>query len=320
MVKVSVIVPVYNVELYIERCLKSLINQTLRDIEIIVVNDGSPDNSQDIIDKYAKKYKNIKSYIKKNGGLSDARNYGLKYANGEYISFIDSDDYIDTSMMKKMYDKAKENDFDLVVCNLDMVLDDGKFIQNVSSNIDRDIFGDEIKEYMVKIYPSAWNKIYKKSLFDNKVYFKKGIWFEDVEFIYRVIPYVKSIGVVDYKLYHYVQREGTITKIFDKRLYNYINNWNGIIDFYKERNLYDKYKNELEYCYVRYLYATFVKQATNYKDKDEFNKAVDEAIINVKEKFPRYRKNKYFYKSMKGMYLVTFNKFIANIYYRMCNR
>ena len=87
--KVSVIVPVYNVEKYLEKCLTSLVNQTLNDIEIIVVNDGSSDNSQKIIDKYAKKYKNIKSYIKNNGGVSDARNYGIKRATGKYISFIE---------------------------------------------------------------------------------------------------------------------------------------------------------------------------------------------------------------------------------------
>ena len=320
MVKVSVIVPVYNVEKYIGRCLDSLVNQTLKDIEIIVVNDGSPDNSQKIIDKYVKKYNNIKSYVKKNGGLSDARNYGLKYAQGEYISFIDSDDYVDKTMLEKMYNKAKDNNFDMVVCDLDMVLDDGKFIQNVSSNIDRDIYNNEIKKYMVNLYPSAWNKLYKRTLFDNEVYFKKGIWFEDVEFIYRLIPYVKSIGIVDDKLYHYVQREGAITKTFDKRLYNYIDNWNGIIEFYKNNKFYTEYKDELEYCYVRYLYATFIKQATNYKDKKEYDKAVDEAIKNVKEKFPKYRRNKYFYKSIKGIYLICFNNFIANIYYKICNR
>ena len=107
MIKVSVIVPVYNVEDYLARCLDSLVNQTLKEIEIIVVNDGSPDNSQKIIDKYAKKYLNIKAYKKENGGLSDARNYGIKKANGEYIAFIDSDDFVTTDMYEKMYQKAK---------------------------------------------------------------------------------------------------------------------------------------------------------------------------------------------------------------------
>ena len=124
MVKVSVIVPVYNVEKYLERCLLSLVNQSLQDIEIIVVNDGSPDNSQTIIDKFASEYKNVKSYIKENGGLSDARNYGTKKAVGEYIAFVDSDDYVSEQMYEQMYQKAKEGDFDLVVCDLNYIYPD----------------------------------------------------------------------------------------------------------------------------------------------------------------------------------------------------
>ena len=206
-----------------------------------------------------------------------------------------------------MYNKAKENDFDLVVCNLKLINDNDDFIQEVSSNLNKDINKEEIKKYMTNIYPTAVNKLYNKKLFNNGIYFKKNIWFEDVEFIHRLIPYIKSIGTVKEPLYYYVQHEGSITKTFDKRLYNYIDNWNGIIDFYKENNFYNDYKKELEYCYVRYIYATFIKQATNYKDKDEYNKAVNTAIKNVKEKFPNYKKNKYFYKSIKGLYLVCFN-------------
>ena len=96
MKKVSVIVPVYNVEKYLERCLNSLVNQTLQDIQIIVVNDGSPDNSQEIIDRFEKEYPDkLKGYIKENGGLSDARNYGMQFVEGEYVAFVDSDDYVD---------------------------------------------------------------------------------------------------------------------------------------------------------------------------------------------------------------------------------
>ena len=112
MPKVSVIVPVYNVEKYIEKCLESLVNQTLKDIEIIIVNDGSKDKSEKIINKFLSKYKNIVYVEKQNGGLSDARNYGMKYAKGEYIAFLDSDDYVDTTIYEKMYNKAKEENAD----------------------------------------------------------------------------------------------------------------------------------------------------------------------------------------------------------------
>ena len=310
--KVSVIVPVYNVEKYIEKCLSSLVNQTLRDIEIIVVNDGSPDNSQKIIDKYAKKYSNIKSFTKKNGGLSDARNFGLKYASGEYIAFVDSDDYVKLDMYEKMYDKAKENNFDMVVCDIDYLYPDKTL--RVSSGLEDDT--TNIKDVYLNIHPAAWNKIFKKELFENDVYFKKNVWFEDVEFIYRMLPYIKSIGVVKEDFNQYVQREGSITSIVNKKIYHYIDNMNGIIDFYKKRKLYDEYQKELEYAYVRYIYATFIRSVKRYDYKD-YIEAVDIAIKNVKEHFPKYRKNKYFYKSLKGLYLVMFNKFVAKILYRI---
>ena len=116
-IKVSVIVPVYNVEAYLERCLDSLVKQTLEEMEIIVVNDGTKDNSQAIIDRYAAAYpQKVISLIKENGGLSDARNYGIPYAHGEYIGFVDSDDYLNVTMYQKLYDRAAETDSDIVVC------------------------------------------------------------------------------------------------------------------------------------------------------------------------------------------------------------
>ena len=180
MTKISVIVPVYNVEKYLSKCLDSLANQTLKDIEIIIVNDGSPDNSQKIIDEYVKKYNNMKSYIKENGGLSDARNFGIKKATGEYISFLDSDDYVTHDMYERMYEKAISNNFDIVVCDLNYVTDDK--ITKIYSRIEKDT--DNIKKEMLDIYPSACNKIFKKELFDSGIEFKKGVLFEDVEFLY----------------------------------------------------------------------------------------------------------------------------------------
>ena len=309
--KVSVIVPVYKVEQYISKCLDSLVNQTLEDMEIIVVNDGSPDNSEKIIKDYAKKYKNIKYLKKENGGLSSARNFGLKHATGEYIGFVDSDDYVDKRMYQMMYEKAIEASADLVVCDLNYVYEDKE--EKAYSNIKTDT--TDIKSIMNNIYPAAWNKLYKKELFDNEVYFKEGVWYEDVEFIYRLLPYVNKIGVVHEHFYKYIQRENSIIRTIDKRLYNYIDNWNGILEFYKKRDLYISYKKELEYSYVRYLYATFIKQACKY-DYENYLKAVDEAIKNVKNSFPKYRKNKYFYKSLKGIYLIIFNKDLAKILYK----
>ena len=118
MPKVSVIVPVYNVENYIDKCLTSLINQTLKDIEIIIINDGSTDNSQIIINKYAKKYKRIKSYTQENKGQAAARNFGLTKSTAEYITFVDSDDYIENTMLEKLYNEIIKNDYDIIVSDI----------------------------------------------------------------------------------------------------------------------------------------------------------------------------------------------------------
>jgi glycosyltransferase involved in cell wall biosynthesis len=317
MTKISVIVPVYNVEKYLSKCLDTLVNQTLKDIEIIVVNDGSPDNSEKIVKDFMKKYKNISYYKKVNGGLSDARNYGLKKAHGEYIAFVDSDDYVSLDMYEKMYHKAKEGNFDMVVCDLNYVYEGSDKIMRAYSNIEKDT--TDIKKTMLNIYPAAWNKIFKKELFASGIEFKKGVWFEDVEFIYRLLPDINSIGVIHEPFNQYLQRPNSITSSIDKRIYHYIDNWNGILDYYKEKKIYDKYYKELEYSYVRYLYATFIRQASKY-DKKDYLEAVSKAITNVKNNFPNYRKNKYFYKNIKGLYLVIFNKSIAKIMYRIFHK
>ena len=311
--KVSVIIPVYNVEPYLDKCLNTLVNQTLKKIEIIIVNDGSKDNSEKIIEKYLKKYPEKIKYIKKaNGGLSSARNEGLKYASGEYIGFVDSDDYVSLNTFNLMYKKAKEKNFDLVVCNLNYVYESKT--KMVSAGLDKDLENeDEVKKNIVFLYPAVWNKLYKKEILDS-LKFKEGIWYEDVEFNFRVYPRVKSIGYVDKPLIQYVQRESSISKTIDKRLFNYIDNFNGLIRYYQDNNLYNKYYFELEYSYVRYLYATFIKQLSYTNDKELFKEGVKEAIKNVQEHFPNYKKNIYLKKfGLKNIYLKTFNKKTASL-------
>lgn len=310
--KVSVIVPVYNVYDYLEKCLDSLVHQTLDLIEIIIVNDGSVDNSDDIIQKYAKKYQNIKAYKKENSGLSDTRNYGLNYASGEYITFVDSDDFVEPTMYEEMYEKAKTGNYDIVACDINYVYKNRE--ERILVDPKKDV--NNIKELFINFYPTVCTKIFKKELFDkSKQKFKSGIWYEDVEFMYRLLPYVNSVGVIHKPFYNYLQREKSITSTISPKIYDYINNFNGLVDYYKENNFYDKYKKELEYAYVRYIYATFIKTCLGY-DKEKYLKAVDDAIKNVQEHFPKYRRNKYFYKSKKGIYLVLFNKKIANILYK----
>lgn len=316
MIKVSVIVPVYNVEEYIEKCINSIVNQTLQEIEVIIVNDGTTDNSQQIIDSFVEKYPNkVFSYIKENGGLSSARNYGIAKAKGEYIAFVDSDDCIDLNMYKELYEKASEGSFDLVCCNFYEVRD-GKNVPCSCHLISDKKSHNEIKEAMIDFYPSAWNKLYKKELFEKTaIRFKDNIWFEDVEFIYRLLPFIQSIGVVEKNLYYYLIREGSITSTNDFRIYHYIENWNEIITFYKQNGIFEEYYDIIEYCYVRYLYATFIKTACKF-NKLEFKRATKNAIMSVNENFPNYRQNQYILRrGLKYAYLKYFSKSLANLVY-----
>ena len=311
--KISVIVPVYNVYPYLRKCLDSLVNQTLKEIEIIIVNDESPDKSQDIIDEYVKKYKNIRAYKKKNGGISSSRNYGLSYAKGKYVAFVDGDDWVQEEMYEKMYEKAIEGDFDIVSSDINYIFSDHE--ERVYTDPKKDT--ENIKELFINYYPSVCTKIFKRSIFtDNDLKFKNGVWFEDVEILYRMLALIRNIGVINEPFYQYIKREKSITSTVSPKIYDYIHNFNGIIEYYKEKGLFDKYYKELEYAYVRYIYATFIRTSLGF-DKNEYLKAVDEAIKNVHEHFPKYRRNKYFYKSKKGLYLVMFNKLIARILYRM---
>ena len=286
MIKVSVIVPVYNVEKYLEKCLDSLVNQTLKEIEIIIVNDGSPDNSQKIIDRYAKKHKNIKAYIKENGGLSDARNYGIKKATGEYISFIDSDDYIANDMLEIMYNKAKNNRLDIVVCDTINVYENGHEVY-ITSNYNYS--NNNIKNYLLSP-PMACSRLYNRTLLD-KLHFKKGIYYEDLELTPKLVRYTSKVGFVNEGLYYYLQRNGSIMKQqeFNEKL----------LDIFKVlqsnyESLSEKYPEEIEYMYITHLLRTATLRFLEYDNSIQY---VNQIIKEIKEKFPNWKKNIYYKKS-----------------------
>ena len=293
MKKVSVIVPVYNVEDYLEKCLDSLVNQTLKDIEIIVVNDGSPDNSQKIIDKYVKKYPDlVKGFIKENGGLSDARNYGIKKAKGEYIALVDSDDYVAKDFLEKMYSKALNKDLDIVVCDTVHVFPNGKEI-TISSNLK--LSDDEVKNYLLA--PSTGCiRLYKKYLFDNNQ-FKKGILYEDLELTPGLINETKKVGFVEEGLYYYLQRDGSIMKQkeFNKKLLDIFE----VLSTNKKK--LKNYKEELEYLYITHLLRSATLRFLDYNDTDEYLARINEEIKN---NFPNFKNNIYFQKSSNKLKLI----------------
>ncbi len=218
MISISVIVPVYNVAEYLNRCLDSLVSQTFSDFEVILVNDGSTDNSLAICESYVEAYQHIfKVYSKVNGGLSDARNFGIKKAIGTYVAFIDSDDWIDLDMLKSMYAKAIDTNADIVACDLEYHHQDGKIAFSSGGDFDTVVIKNTPE--IIKINNSACNKLYKKTLFTD-IEFPIGLWYEDLATIPRVILKAKIITKVNHPFYKYFQRSGSIMhsgseKIFD---------------------------------------------------------------------------------------------------------
>ncbi len=295
MPKVSVIVPVYNVEKYLEKCLESLVNQTLEDIEIIVVNDGTKDNSQKIIDKYTKKYpKKVKGYIKENGGLSSARNYGIKQARGEYIAFVDSDDYVEIDMFEKMYNKAINNEYDVVVC--DTIEVDENNGNKVYKKSNLNYSNKEIKNYLISP-PMACTRLYKKFIFD-ELSFEEGIFYEDLNLTPSIVLKTNKIGFIEEGLYYYLQRSGSIMK---QKQFN-----NKLLDIFKvlQKNynlLNNKYPKEIEYLYITHLLRTASMRFLNYSDSKIYLQKINNEI---KTKFPNWKNNKYYKKSSSKLKLI----------------
>ena len=219
---ISVIVPIYNVELYLEKCIDSILQQTYKKIEIILVNDGSLDNCAEICDRYKEIDDRIKVVHKKNGGLSDARNAGLDVATGTYVIFIDSDDYVEKDLIEESYNYMVNNNLDLVSFNYRKVDEDGKVMEESVLEIDDNIYDIDnigIEEYIIKnIYTykhgiEAWHKIYRMSIIkekDLKFTYNDLIFAEDLLFNLSYLVHVKRLGTMSKTYYNYLIRNTSI--------------------------------------------------------------------------------------------------------------
>lgn len=213
---ISVVIPVYRVERYLEKCLDSVLNQTFKDLEIILVDDGSPDRCPEICDEYAKCDERIKVIHKNNGGLSSARNAGIEKASGEWISFIDSDDYIANDMLENLFNAASNAEADISMCNFLCIDTDGNTSRFLE---DRKLLENEIitgHEALLRLfdkghvcYTIAWNKLYRHKLFES-IRYPEGKIHEDEFVIHHLYALARKVVCIDYTGYFYVQRAGSI--------------------------------------------------------------------------------------------------------------
>ena len=310
MIKVSIIVPFYNVENYIEKCLQSLVNQTLEDVEIILVNDGSQDGTKEIAKQFVEKYPNKIIYLEKeNGGLSDARNYAIPYAKGEYIAFLDSDDYVETNMYEEMYNKAKEENLDYVECDFLWEYPD-KTLESKGKQYNNK------KEMFIHTRVVAWNKLIKREIVqDNHLEFPKGYRYEDVEFFYKLLPLIHHYGIVQKPFIHYVQRENSISNVQNTRTKEIIDILEHVITYYKTNNLFGEYEKEIEYTYARYILCSSMLRMVMIEDKKERKEMISFAWKSLNTQFANWKKNTYLKeKGLKNLYMRSVNNLTLKVY------
>ena len=299
--KISVIVPVYNVENYLEKCLSSLVNQTLQEIEILVINDGSTDNSQKIIEVFQSKFpQKIKTFAKENGGLSDARNFGIDRATGEFLAFVDSDDYVSVTMMEEMYGLAKKHEAEIVICNLQKVDEHGNVTQKLRQipNLPEKIDLEKNFSVFSDISYFACNKIFKRELFDGKR-FQKGMHFEDIELIPQLLLQCKTLAKTNAFHYQYLERSNSISKSHTERGLDILKAVERVEKAF-ENSVYFSQQKELkgfqilEGIYTFLAYLAFVKDDKVYRkmslELKEFSKERNISTLEIL-KYKRFGKN-----------------------------
>ncbi|MYZ78569.1 glycosyltransferase family 2 protein [Ligilactobacillus salivarius] len=313
MTKISIIVPIYNVEKYLKRSLDSLVNQTLEDIEIILVDDGSTDNSHKIAEDYKENYSNVLLVTKENGGLSDARNFGLQYASGEYIAFIDSDDYVESQMFERMYNLSENGRKKIIESNFLWKFPD-KNVKDVVKKY------NSLNEYLVKGRVVAWNKIYKKSWLDTLDFkFPVGRLYEDQDFFFKMVANlqnIEEIAVDDHIGVHYVQRSNSISYNKSTRIRDIFWIYNDIIEYYRVHKV-TCYKDEMEYRFTRNLLGNvLIRKVLKQKDRKLKRELLSEIKSYIDTNFPNWKRNKYLNeRSKQNLYLKMVNSITYKLFY-----
>lgn len=272
-IKVSIIVPVYNSKIYLHRCLNSLVNQSLEEIEIILINDCSTDESIDILKEYKEKYQSkiIIIDLKENKGPGGARNEGMNIAKGEYIGFVDSDDYVEIEMFEELYKLAKLGNCDMVDCGFN-----NRHAGKIALSTTKNAWGqlDREKRGHLIAYPGfIWSKIIKRSiLIDNNIKFREKVTYEDMDFLPVVMLYLKNVYASDLVLYYYADNSSSITNSINRdiQIKDKINALRFLVKKFKYLNTYEDYKDEITFTiYNTYIYM--LQYCTLCLDEEEVN-------------------------------------------------
>lgn len=320
---ISVIVPVYNVEPYLRKCLDSIVNQTYKNLEIILVDDGSTDNSGIICDEYANKDNRIKVIHKANGGLSDARNKGLDIVKGEYTGFVDSDDYIAEDMYEYLYNFAIENDLDVAMCASCDVYQNKKIYPKNFESIILDKKEKIIENIFVNQHGGSGigvcNKLFKYNVIKN-IRFDFGKTYEDVYFALKWIGNTNKFGRDSEVKYYYVQREESIThqKFYNDKILD-------VVDGYQKnyKIIFEKYPEATKAAEVRlwWAYRVAIERIYECEDAESYNKIIKYLQKTVRWNLSRILKNnKFSFRAKISYLLLSINTKIYLWIYRILKR
>ncbi len=310
---ISIIVPIYNSEKYLNKCIDSLINQTEKNIEIILVNDGSTDNSEEIIKEY--KDKRIKYYKNKNQGIGKTRNFGIEQATGSYIMFVDSDDYIEKNACEKMYNKAVNENLDVVLCDFYKEYDNGN-IEEIHTN---SFNNSSLKENpnIITDYLCPWAKIYdRKMIIDNNIKFVENLKYEDAPFVIKALCTAKKIGKIDECLNYYLIHDNSETTVRDKKCFDILQ----IIDIIRNyTNDFDYLKEKIDELTVRIItnYTIQQRQQSSQETAMDF---IDKAFDYLKEEVPDYKNNKYYIGRSIVKRTIEKNRLLTKLYITIYRR
>ena len=316
---VSIIIPIYNVEEFVEKCLKSVINQTYKNVEIILIDDGSKDNSKQICDNYAKIDNRIKVIHKKNEGVSKARNIGLDIAKGEYIAFVDADDYIEKNYIEELYNLSIETNADITICGVKDE-DYAGNIFNESNEITKKLNREEmLKELLNEKYffSVCWAKFYKKETIANIRFNENMKIAEDLEFLYKLLDNINVVYIDTVKkLYHFLFREGSATR------QGFNENWNKEIKLCKNiiNDVFEKYPDIQEYAVKRYFRVVMdcmINELKTFNNKTTIN-YLKNKFLELKKQIQHngliLKKQKIFF------YIILINPFILKYIFDLKNK
>lgn len=306
MVKVSVIVPIYNSEKYLKRCIDSLINQTLSDMEFILINDGSTDSCDSIINSYNDS--RIKYFKRSNHGIGATRNFGIDHAVGEFIGFLDSDDYVDADMYEKMYNECINKGLDIVICD--------HYIESESSSftlrfIDFGVTSlDDSPNLLLDINLAPWNKIYSKRIFSSDTYYPVGVKYEDTPWVALMFSRANRIGKLNEPLYHYIVHYNSQTTVIDERVFDIFKITDLLFETLGNNEKIKSYVDDL----VIYLITKYTISQRYLNNKNERDKFIDFAFEYLNKNIPNFKKSDYFKKRNKLKGFIEKSKFLTKIH------